>query len=77
MNDDERDLILKLMNAPGNAVIYSENAWAAARKASHGGTMARWFPDQGSHRTSSLSVSELVEWVDDWQLMVLEDGGQK
>lgn len=71
MTDIQRDQYLLLMNAPGNAVVYSEKAWCVARKSAGSvGAYGRWHPDQGAHRTASLSMAEMVEWVDDWVLMV-------
>lgn len=58
-----------LRRAPGNAVIYSDSAWAVARKGSGGGADARWFPDHGAHHAESLSVGDLILWTDDWVLM--------
>ena len=49
----------------GNAVVYSEKAWAVARRTAGGGD--RWYPDVSAHRgTGGLTTSELFEWADDW-----------
>lgn len=55
-----------------NAVVYSEEAWAVARKSSSGGMDHRWFPDHGAHATRSMNSGELLAWVRDWE--VLRDG---
>lgn len=58
-----------LKRAGGNAVAYSEKAWAAPRKASQGGADGHWFPDQGAHASRSLTANEMAEWVDDWEIL--------
>lgn len=47
-----------------NAVVYSEKAWAVARRAGDGSP--KWFADSGSRKNGSLTDAELIEWADDW-----------
>lgn len=59
----------ELLAAPGNAVVYSEAAWAAARKSSSGNDL--WFIDSGSYKRHEgrLNSSELLIWAPDWRLL--------
>lgn len=54
----------ELLNLPGNSVVYSEQGWAAARKASHGSDM--WFIDSGSHAAGTMDSLGLSRWCNDW-----------
>jgi hypothetical protein len=64
------DLLQVLTELPPNSVIYSERAWAAARKSSNPGGNS-WFVDSGAHRSPySLSTKEMIEWTADWVVMV-------
>lgn len=65
--------LAELLDALGpNAVIYSEDAWAVARKSSSGGIDGRWFPDHGSHASRAMNSAALVAWAKDWT--ILRDG---
>jgi hypothetical protein len=59
----------QLLEAAPNAVIYSEEAWAAARKSSDGAD--RWFVDSGSysHNSGQASGFDLLAWTSDWRLL--------
>lgn len=57
----------KLDALGGNAVVYSELAWSAARKAADGSN--RWLADQGSWSGGPLNSGEMVSWVDDWEVL--------
>lgn len=62
----------KLLELPtyGNAVVYSEKAWAVARHASTD-DYDRWFPDHGSWvDPGGLTTAQMLAWVDDWVEMV-------
>ena len=50
----------------GNSVLYSQAAWAVLRKQSHG---TDWITDHASHSKHMLTASEVLEWVQDWQLL--------
>lgn len=63
----------ELEAAPGNTVVYSEKAWAVARKGSSGGPLAYWFPDHGSSAIDAYSAANLLNWADDWSLMTVAD----
>lgn len=51
-----------------NAVVYSEEAWAVARRASDGAD--KWFADPSAWRKStSLTSAEMLEWTKDWVVL--------
>jgi hypothetical protein len=52
----------------GNAVVYSEKAWAVARRASGGDDI--WFADCGAHARGAMNSRVLLEWADDWVEMI-------
>jgi hypothetical protein len=53
----------------GNAVVYSEKAWAVARRASGGDD--KWFPDSGAwSKGYGVTSEQLIAWTDDWVEMV-------
>lgn len=52
----------------GNAVVYSEKAWAVARRASGGDDI--WFADCGAHARGAMPTAGLLKWADDWVEMV-------
>lgn len=65
--------ITELEALPGNAVVYSDMAWAVARKASDGHD--QWFADSSAWRLSkTLTSARLFEWADDWVRMVPAGG---
>lgn len=52
-----------------NAVVYSDTAWAVARKSSTPG-QDRWFPDHGSwRRATPLTSDEMVAWSPQWEVL--------
>lgn len=54
----------------GNAVVYSEKAWAVARHASSA-DYDRWFPDPAAWvDRGGLTSAEMLAWTDDWVEMV-------
>lgn len=59
----------EMQTLPGNSVVYSDSAWAVARKASTGDD--RWFPDSAAWRVhdTGLSSSELLAWAGDWVVL--------
>ena len=61
---DKATVQAELDACSGNAVVYSDLAWSAARKASDGSN--RWFADCGSWSGSPMNSGEMVSWVSDW-----------
>lgn len=57
----------KLDALGGNAVVYSELAWAAVRKASDGSNI--WLADIGASSGGPMNSGEMVSWVDDWEVL--------
>lgn len=63
------DLLRKLRAAGGNTVVYSEKAWAVARKSSTGRAEDSWHADSGAWIKGPLTADQMVEWVDDWRIL--------
>lgn len=59
---------LRAMGA--NAVVFSEKAWAVARKSAPNPSPDLWHVDSGSWRHGAVSSERLTEWVDDWTRLV-------
>ena len=55
----------ELRALPGNAVVYSDAAWAVARKSNPTGP-DRFFVDPGAHAEGRLDSEAMWAWTTDW-----------
>ncbi len=77
LNDKRQEVLGLLRSLSPNAVVYSDRAWAVARKGSTGGRSGFWYPDHGSSAHRQLSSDAMASWTTDWEVLRGDSFGRR